>query len=331
MGSRRFHLDLRDKGILIALIVIVVALGCVNGDFRKPVNLLNILREAAFEGTAAVGMTLCIISGAFDLSVGSLLALLAMITVGEMPALGVAPSILLVLALGFAAGILNGMLISYLRIPAFITTLGMMYVFKALAQIYHGGVPQVVKNMAYTEIGSGLLLGVPIPFLVLLLCGLLAGIILRRTPLGRYIQAVGNSTKASIVAGVNVNRTRIVTFGLVGFFTAVAAVLVSSRMWSANPTMKSGYEFNVIAAVVLGGTSLAGGKGSILNTVIAAVFFAVLKNGMNLLRIEPYWQYVVTGIILLIAFSMNGIREVIARSFAPLRRLADARPRTGQS
>jgi len=218
-----------------------------------------------------------------------------------------------------------------LRIPAFITTLGTMYVFKALAQIYHGGVPQVVKNMTYTEIGSGLLLGVPIPFLVLLICGLLAGVILRRTPLGRYIQAVGNSTKASIVAGVNVNQTRIVTFGLVGFFTAVAAVLVSSRMWSANPTMKSGYEFNVIAAVVLGGTSLAGGKGSIFNTVVAAVFFAVLKNGMNLLRIEPYWQYVVTGIILLIAFSMNGIREVIARLITPLRRLAGARPHVGQS
>ena len=314
--SGRIRIDLRDRGILIALVLLAVVLALINHDFRKPVNMLNILREASFEGTAAVGMTLCIISGAFDLSIGSLLALLGMVTIGEMHALGLAPTILAILVLGFAAGSLNGILVSYLRIPAFITTLGMMYVYKALAQIYHGGVPQVATNAIFTKIGSGLFLGVPIPFIVFATCAVIGTVILRRTPLGRYIQAIGNSEKASLVAGVKLNRTRIITFGLVGLATAIAAILISSRMWSANSTMKSGnggYEFNVIAAVVLGGTSLAGGKGSIFNTVVAAVFIAVLKNGMNLLRIEPYWQYVVTGIILLIAFSMNGLRAMLGR------------------
>ena len=151
--------------------------------------------------------------------------------------------------------------------------------------------------------------GLPIPFVIFVVLAVIGTIVLRRTPLGRYILAIGNSEKASYISGINISRIKIVIFGIVGFFTAGSAILLSSRLWSANPGMKDGFEFNVIAAVVLGGTSLAGGKGSIFNTFMAAIFFASLNTAMNMFQVDSYMQRVVIGVVLLFAFSLTGIRQ----------------------
>lgn len=301
----------RDKGIVYALIIFWLIIFIANENFRKVDNYLSILREGSFVGVAAIGMTLCIISGAFDLSIGSMLGMLSLITLDLVGKFGLLPTILIILALGGICGMVNGLLYAKLRIPAFIATLGMYYVYKALALIYSNGNPIQFKEHWFTVIGNGSFLGLPIPFIIFVILAILGTIILRRTPLGRHILAIGNSEKVSYISGINIQRTKIIIFMLVGVFTAAAAILISSRLWSANAGMKDGFEFDVILVVILGGTNLAGGKGSIFNTFIASIFFASLYTAMNIFQVESFMQLAVKGFVLLFAFSFTGIRHNI--------------------
>ncbi|MBI9103973.1 MAG: ABC transporter permease [Spirochaetales bacterium] len=304
-----------DKGILFALLLLWLIGIIANRNFRNPQIFLNIAREAAFVGFAGIGMTFLIITGDFDLSVGSLLAFLAIITVSIVGTVGLLPALLIVVLLGGFAGAINGSLSAVMGIPAFIATLAMYFVYRALAFIVSDGNPVQFQEKWFTSLGNGKMLGIPTPFIVFLLFVLLMTFVLRYTLFGRRILAVGNSTKASVISGIPVTRIRLGAFILVGAFTGLAAVFLSSRLWSANPGMKYGYEFEVISAVVLGGTSLKGGKGSVMNTFIASIFFASLNTTMNLFRIDSYMQRVVIGIVLLLAFSMSSIRDRIEEYF----------------
>lgn len=303
--------NFREMGILYALIILWVLIFLTNENFRRFDNYLSILREASFVGVAAIGMTFCIISGAFDLSIGTMLALLSLITLDIVGKFGLLPTIIIILALGGVCGLINGLLVAKLRLPAFIATLGMYFVYKAFALIYSDGKPIQFQKKWFTVLGNGNILGVPVPFIIFVILAIIGTIILRRTPLGRYILAIGNSEKASYISGINISKIKIIIFILVGVFTAAASILISSRLWSANPGMKDGYEFDVIAAVVLGGTSLAGGKGSIFNTFIASIFFATLYTAMNMFQVESFMQLAVKGVVLLFAFSLTGIRQLI--------------------
>jgi ribose transport system permease protein len=304
-----------DKGILFALILLWLIGILTNRNFRNPQIFLNIAREAAFVGFAGIGMTFLIITGDFDLSVGSLLALLAIITVSIVGTVGLLPTLLIVVILGAMAGAVNGTLSAILGIPAFIATLAMYFVYRALAFIVSNGNPVQFQEKWFTSLGNGKLFGIPTPFIVFIILSVIMTFVLRYTLFGRHILAVGNSTKASVISGIPVTRIRFGAFLLVGAFTGLAAIFLSSRLWSANPGMKYGYEFEVISAVVLGGTSLKGGKGSVMNTFIAAMFFASLNTTMNLFRIDSYMQRVVIGIVLLLAFSMSEIRDRIEEYF----------------
>jgi ribose/xylose/arabinose/galactoside ABC-type transport system permease subunit len=304
----RPRFSLRERGILIALVVFWVVCAALNPLFRNASTYENILRESSFVGVAAIGMTFCIISGDFDLSVGSMLALLGIACVAMVGHTGLFLAFVCVTLLGAVCGTLNGFLVAKLRIPAFIATLGMYYVYRALAYIVTNGAPVQFQEPWFTGVGSGSVVGVPTPFLFLLVLAALATYVLRRTPFGRHVLAIGNSRRASQISGIRIPRVRMAIFAVVGAFTGVAAVLQSSRMWSANSGMKSGFEFDVIAAVVLGGTSLAGGRGSVANTLVAAVFFASLNTAMNMFHVESYMQRVVIGLLLLFAFSLTGIR-----------------------
>jgi len=304
-----------DKGILFALILLWLIGIIANRNFRNPLIFMNIAREAAFVGFAGIGMTFLIITGDFDLSVGSLLALLAIVTVSIVGTVGLFPTILIVVLLGAVAGGLNGTLSAVMGIPAFIATLAMYFVYRALAFIISDGNPVQFQEKWFTSLGNGKILGIPTPFIIFLALALFMTFILRYSLFGRRILAVGNSKKASTISGIPVTWTKFGAFMLVGAFTGLAAVFLSSRLWSANPGMKYGYEFEVISAVVLGGTSLKGGKGSVMNTFIAALFFAILNTTMNIFRVDSYMQRVVIGIVLLLAFSMSGIRDRIEEYF----------------
>jgi len=302
----------RERGILFALLIFWAVCAATNPMFRDISTYLSILRESSFVGVAAIGMTFCIITGDFDLSVGSMLSLLGIAMVAMVGRTGLVPGILAVTLLGAACGVFNGVLVSRLRNPAFIATLAMYYIYRAVAYIVTTGKPVEFQEPWFTDMGNGSVAGIPTPFLFFVVLVVVGTYVLRRTPFGRAALAIGNSVRASQISGVRIARMRMLIFTLVGAFTGVAAMLISSRMWSANSGMKVGYEFDVIAAVVLGGTSLSGGKGSVVNTFVASIFFASLNTAMNMFHVDSYMQRVVIGIVLLFAFSLTGIRGFVA-------------------
>ena len=289
-------------------------------------NFLSILQEASFIGIAGIGMTFCIITGGLDLSSGSMIALLAVINMLLLRATDSFLIIPLVLVLGSLLGAFNGLLVSKVKIPAFIATLATFYIFRALAYIITGGDPISYNAPWFIWIGNGKIFGIPFSFILMIVLAFLAHLLLRRTKIGRTVVAIGNSPEASRISGLNNDRATIFAFLMVGLNVAISSVLLSSRLWSANPRMMDGYEFKVITAVVLGGTALEGGKGSVLNTVIASIFYCAISNAMTLYRIDSYIINIVTGIILLLAFSLNPIMQIVNER----KNKADARkPRNG--
>lgn len=313
------RINFRVYNILYALIVMWIILFFSNKNFGTFDNIMSILRESSFVGITAIGMTFCIISGFFDLSVGSMVALLCIETVWLVGKFGLIPALILVFASGFILGIFNGFIVSRIRIPAFITTLGTFYIFRAAAYIVTDGAPLKFSEKWFTIWGNGTFFHIPRPFIFFVILVIIGTLLLRATPFGRYTLAIGNSESASKIAGINSANVKLIIFGLVGLFTAISAFFISSRLWSANPKMLEGYEFRVIAAVVLGGTSLSGGKGSIFNTLISAIFFVSITNAMVLYRIDSFVIQVVTGLILLFAFSLDTIRLMLERIFIKLR------------
>jgi ribose/xylose/arabinose/galactoside ABC-type transport system permease subunit len=279
--------------------------------FRSMDNFLSILQEASFIGIAGLGMTFCIITGGLDLSSGSMIALLAVINMLLLNATNSFLVIFIVLILGALLGAFNGILVSKVKIPAFIATLATFYIFRALAYIITGGDPVSYSAAWFIWIGNGKIFGIPFSFILMIVLAFFAHLILRRTWIGRTVVAIGNSPEASRISGLNNTLATIFAFMMVGITVAISSILISSRLWSANPRMMDGYEFKVITAVVLGGTALEGGKGSMFNTVVAAIFYCGISNAMTLYHVDSYVISIVTGIILLLAFSLNPIMQII--------------------
>jgi len=305
------HIEYGDYGILYALLIFWIFLAITNSDFRGISFYQNILTRASLNAICGIGMTFAVISGDFDLSVASQVAFCGVILTIIIPIIGIIPSILVILAIGIAMGAFNGLLIAKLRIPAFITTLAMQMAYRALAQMINSK-PVVVDNKLFKRIATYKIGGIlPTAFLILIILAVIGTIILRKTKLGRNILAIGNSKEAAVISGINVPKTQILIFVLVGFFTACSSVMIVSSLGSSNYGMQVGLEFTVISSVVLGGTALAGGKGSIFNTIVAAVFLATIRSAMDSFGIDSYWQKVVEGVILVIAFSITEIRNII--------------------
>lgn len=307
--KNRIHFNFNEWGILYALILFWLILFLFRPNFQKWSAFQNILRESALAGICGVGMTFAIISGDFDLSVASQVAVSSVILTLIMPITGVLPAILIILVAGMVMGTVNGLLIAKLRIPSFIATLAMMYGYRALAQLINS-TPVSVENEAFRRMATSYILGIPIPFLIMVICALIGTLILRKTTFGRHVLAIGNSRQAAEISGINIGNTQLMIYILVGLFTAAAAIVITSYRGSSNYGMNMGFEFTVITAVVIGGTALAGGKGSIFTTAVAAIFLASIKSGMDAFRIDSYYQRIIEGVILIFAFSINTIREV---------------------
>jgi ribose/xylose/arabinose/galactoside ABC-type transport system permease subunit len=270
-ATTRIGRYLGEHTILVALLIMWILLFATTARFRSIANFLSILQEASFIGIAGLGMTFCIIAGGLDLSSGSLIALLAVVNMMLLKATNSFLTIPIVIVLGALSGTVNGILVSKVKIPSFIATLATFYIFRALAYIITSGNPVTYNIPWFIWIGNGTILGIPFSFILMAVLAFFANLILRRTKIGRSVVAVGNSPEASRISGLNNDKATIFAFMMVGITVAISSVLLSSRLWSANPRMLDGYEFKVITAVVLGGTALEGGKGSILNTVVAAI------------------------------------------------------------
>jgi len=311
--ARRFSLDLVLRYyIQLLLVVAVVVLGAIDENFRSPDNLENILLQASFTGIGAAGMTLLIIAGAFDLSVAGILGTcgiaLALVAAAGHDGLAVGVA----LALGAGLGLVNGLAVTKMKIPAFIATLGLMNVYLGLAFIATRGQVIGIESEALRFAGTEAVLGfLPIPFLVMLLVYAACALVLEKTVFGRQVRAVGSSGPAALAAGLPVDRVRIACFVIVGLCTAIAGVLLSGELSSANAIMASGYELGAIAVAVVGGTSLQGGSGTLFGSFTGALFFAVINNALNIFGVGAYWQYVASGLLLVSAVGVQELRTYV--------------------
>jgi ribose transport system permease protein len=278
--------------------------------FSFPDNMLNVLRQSAFVGVAAVGMTVAIISGTFDLSIGSSLGLCAWTAVVVGAATKSVPLAMLAsAAVGVVIGIINGFLITRIKIPAFITTLGMYFIVRAVHFILTDGAASRYNAKDFVWWGNGSVFGVPVPFIIFVFMALLIAFVLNRTEFGRYVYSIGTNSQAARVAGVPVQATTMWIFMVVSLFASFSAFLLGSRLYSAGPGLEPDFALNVIATVVLGGTRLAGGRGSMLGTVAAAILFAGMGNVLNLVHVDSFVQRVAIGLVLLLALSIEGVRQ----------------------
>ncbi|MFE7153867.1 substrate-binding domain-containing protein [Streptomyces sp. NPDC057636] len=306
-GLRRVLLD---NGALSALVVLVIAMSLLSGDFLTTQNLLNVGVQAAVTAILAFGVTFVIVSAGIDLSVGSVAALSATVLAWAATSEGVPVWIAVILAVvtGIACGFVNGALISYGKLPPFIATLAMLSVGRGLSLVISQGSP-IPFPQSVSRIGDTLGGWLPVPVLVMVVMGLVTALILGRTFIGRSMFAIGGNEEAARLSGLRVKRQKVVIYALSGLFAAVAGIVLASRLTSAQPQAAQGYELDAIAAVVIGGASLSGGVGKASGTFIGALILAVLRNGLNLLSVSAFWQQVVIGVVIALAVLLDTVRR----------------------
>ncbi|MEM5402194.1 MULTISPECIES: ABC transporter permease [Paraburkholderia] len=300
-GSRA---TLQKLGPFVALLIISVALSIVSRDFLTLDNLLNVMRQASINALIAFGMTLVILLGGIDLSAGSVLALSSVI-IATLLSAGT-PAIVATLAGLVAGGLMgfaNGLVISKGKVAPFIATLGSMTVLRGLALVVSNGSPISSFNSDFFSLlGGGYVARlVPIPVVLMLVMFGVFWVLLRKTVFGRHIYATGGNAESAQLSGVKVDRIQLWVYTIAGVMSALAGVVLTSRLNSAQPTAGTGYELDAIAAVVLGGTSLTGGRGWIFGTLVGALLIGVLNNGLNLLDVSSFYQQVIKGIVILLA------------------------------
>lgn len=298
----------RKLGPLIALIVLVTVVTFLNTNFISPTNLLNLLRQVSVNALIAFGMTFVIITGGIDLSVGSTLALSGALTAGILAA-GVPPVVAIFagLLIGAALGLLNGIVITKGKVAPFIATLATMTIFRGLTLVYTEGNPITgfSDDFIFLFFGRGYLFGIPFPVVLMAIAFGILFVLLHKMTFGRKTFAIGGNENASYIAGIKSDRVKYTVYAISGMMSALAGLILTSRLNSAQPTAGTAYELDAIAAVVIGGTSLAGGKGRIVGTLIGALIIGTLNNGLNLLGVSSFYQQVVRGIVIIIAVLLD--------------------------
>ena len=298
---------LSKYGIYFAFALLTGVMSFISPPFRTLSNIENILQQSSVNGIMAVGMTLVIITAGIDLSVGSVLALSAVVATSfaHPDTHSLIVPILLGLLVGLTCGTVSGVLIAKRRLAPFIVTLGMMTVARGLALVYTNGRPVINLSDAYDKIGGGYLAQLPVPTLIFFFVVMVGAFILHFTRFGRYVYAVGGNELAAKVSGINTDRILIGVYALTGALAGLAGIVLSSRVMSGSPATGAGYELDAIAAVVIGGTSLSGGRGSISGTVVGALIIGVMNNGLDLLNVSSYWQQIVKGVIIVLAVLLD--------------------------
>lgn len=302
------------SGALIGLVALCVAFSILSPAFLTQYNLINIARQSSINMIMAVGMTFVILTGGIDLSVGGIAALAGTLVAGVLSDGMPLPLALLIgIVIGLVCGVFNGVCVSLAGIPPFITTMATLSIARAIALIYTGGYPITGMPSSFTFIGSGKVFGIPVPVIIALVIVLIGFFILKKTILGRYIYAIGGNEQATALSGINVNRWKIVVYGIHGIFTAIAGIVLTARMNSGQPTMANGIELNIIAAVVLGSTSLSGGEGGLFGTIMGTLLITVLNNGLTLLDVNSYVQGLILGFVILGAVWMDNERRKLKK------------------
>lgn len=317
-GVYRFLMRLwRSYTVGLVVLVVAVALALLTPRFLQVDNLLNVLTNASVVAIVGLGMTLAIASGNYDLSVASTAAFAGCVSMSLVPALGVPLGIVAGLISGALVGLCNGLIVTELRVPAFITTLGMMTIVRGLALIYTGGRDiYLYGQTGYKVLSGGRLLGVPMPIVMALGLAVLLGLMVGHTRFGRHILAVGSSLPSAQRSGVRTNRILWGVFAIVGATAALSGMIISAQVLTANGRLASGLELSAIAVVVVGGTPLTGGRTSLAGTLLGSLLVAAINNGLNLLNVQIYYQELTVGLLLL-----GALMAAVERGFNPMTQL----------
>jgi len=317
MNRKTFIEQLARFQSFLALALMVIALSLASHNFLTVDNTMNVLRQISINLCLSLGMTLVILSGGIDLSVGSVLALAGAVAAGllknglALPRFNllvqftVPGAIVAGIGVGSVLGWFNGLAVTRFKLPPFVATLGMLSIARGLTMLWTGGFPVTGLGDDFGRLGTGHALGIPMPVWISAALVALFIVVTRRTRFGRHLYAVGGNERAASLSGLAVPRIKLIVYTLGGGLAAVAGLLVTARLDSATPNAGLGYELDSIAAVVIGGTSLSGGRGSILGTVLGCLIIGVLNNGLFLLDVSPFWQQVVKGFVILAAVAVD--------------------------
>lgn len=307
-GKLKLSPDLFSRyGIFIAFVVLCILLSIATPHFLTGQNLLIILRQVSVNGILAIGVTFVIIAGGIDLSLGSVVALTGVVAAGFAHP-GVYPLIvplLIGLLTGVVVGLINGLVITFGRVAPFIVTLGMMTIARGLALVWSDGRPVTNLSPSFNFIGGGNWLYIPVPILLFVLVIVVAYILLNNTTIGRYIYAVGGNEQAAIASGVRVSAVKLFAYTICGGLAALAGIVLASRITTGQPNAGIAYELDAIAAVVIGGTSLMGGRGTVSGTVVGVLIIGVINNGLDLLNVSSYYQQIIKGVIIISAVLLD--------------------------
>ncbi len=313
VGAKRYATTLMKFKPLIALFILCATLALLTDKFLSVDNAWNVLRQISLNICIATGMTLVVLTAGIDLSVGSVLALSGAVAAGllkygmEFPSANLYVGFTLVGAIlagvtvGSVLGFFNGWTITRFKVPPFVATLAMLTIARGLTFLWTKGFPISNLGTNFNYIGTGWFVGIPMPVLIAAVIVAMAVLLTRHTRLGRYIYAIGGNENAARLSGINISKVKIVVYSIAGGLAAIGGVMITSRLDSAQPNAGISYELDAIAAVVIGGTSLSGGRGSVMGTVLGAIMIGVLNNGLVLLDVSPFWQQVVKGFVILLA------------------------------
>ncbi len=311
-NSRRFRHLIADYGIVIAFFVLCIGLSVANDNFLSWGNWVNILRQTSINGILAIGMTYVILTKGIDLSVGSVLAFGGLVTASLVT--GTAPnnaflSMLAGLAVGLALGAINGAIVARLAVAPFVVTLGMLSVARGLTFIYNDGMPIANLSKEFRYIGQGMLGGIPVPVIILAITFFIFWFILKYTTFGRYVYAVGGNERSAKTSGISTRWVIFAVYVISGLLSALAGLILAARTTSALPQAGIAYELDAIAAVVIGGTSLSGGVGTLTGTLVGALIIGVINNGLDLMGVSSYYQQVIKGTIIVAAVLLDVSRK----------------------
>lgn len=306
MTARQF---ISKYGVFLALVAICIIMNFMTEDFLTYDNIINVIRQVAVYGLLAIGETLVVLTGEIDLSCGSIVGISGVGTALCIKAgLPIAVAILIGLLIGIVCGLINGIVVTKGNVPSFIATMGMQGIARGAALLLSGGYPVSGLGDSFRVLGKGYILKVvPIPIVIFLISAIVIHFVLKRLSFGRNLYAIGGSRKAALYSGIAVKKEIVKAFVLSGMFAAMGGIVLAARLNSAETVAGQGYETNAIAAVVIGGASLSGGKGSIMGTILGTIIIGVISNAMTLLSVQPYWQQVIRGAIIILAVLINTV------------------------
>lgn len=298
-----------------SLIIVVIVLGTIlsiaTPTFFTSTNLINVLRQVSINGILAIGMTFVVLTGGIDLSVGSIVAFSGIVAAGMLRdlELGLLATIIIVIFIATLLGAINGYFIAYWNAAPFVVTLAMMTIARGMTYVYSNGRPISPLPEQYLIIGKGQFLGLPIPAIILLIIFLVGFFILKYFRIGRHIYAVGGNSNAALVSGINVRKVTLYTYAISGCLCGIAAIILTARVSAGLPQAGQGYELDAIAATVIGGTSLSGGRGKLWGTILGTLLLGIVSNGLDLLNVSSFYQQIAKGIIILGAILIDSRRN----------------------